>query len=130
MGRGLLGLNTLALSHLALALPFAVCPDGPPPSSQELVRDDAPRSGNDLAKNLRQVVDVFHDPLARGRAVNPRVPQAPEHPFLGAHVPLGPDGVVWAEGGGEGTIQGAGTVEVREAMVTSAPASCRPAPLY
>ena len=61
MGRGLLGLTALALARLALALPVAVCPDGPPPSSKDLVRDDAPRNGNDS-----------------------RVPQAPEHPFLGA----------------------------------------------
>ena len=104
MGRGLLGLNTLALAHLALALPFAVCPDGPPPSSKDLVRDDAPRNGNDLAKHLLQVADVFRDSLARGCAVNPRVPQALEHPFLGAHVQCGPDGFVCAKGGGEGAI--------------------------
>ena len=104
MGRGLLGLNTLAPVHLALALPFAVCPDGPPPSSKDLVRDDAPRNGNDLAKHLLQVADVFRDSLARGCAVDPRVPQAPEHPFLVAHVQCGPDGFVCAKGGGEGAI--------------------------
>ena len=104
MGRGLLGLTALALARLALALPVAVCPDGPPPSSKDLVRDDAPRNGNDLAKHLLQVVDVFRYSLARGCAVDPRVPQAPEHPFLVAHVQCGPDGFVCAKGGGEGAI--------------------------
>ena len=104
MGRGLLGLTALALARLALALPVAVCPDGPPPSSKDLVRDDAPRNGNDLAKHLLQVVDVFRDSLARGCAVDSRVPQAPEHPFLVAHVQCGPDGFVCAKGGGEGAI--------------------------
>ncbi len=65
MGRGLLGLIAF-VARLALALPFAVCPNGPPPSSKDLVRDDAPRNGNALAQHLLQVVDVFRHSLARG----------------------------------------------------------------
>lgn len=102
MGRGLLGLNTLAPAHLALALPFAVCPVT---ARRPRRRNSSGTTHPETAMILRSISckwSMCSDILSLVGAQSTHV--APEHPFFGAHVQCGPDGFVCAKGGGEVAI--------------------------